>query len=355
MQNLVVIINDPLVGMALLRTAAFWGRKCTVLSRYGCGYVKFASACKEFHEASEADIQNRLMQLLTELSLDAEENVFCAAGDISTRALIIASRDHGLKTLTLPSLTAFDQLYRKDNFDALCRQLDLPSPRTVVVEGREKLPAFLDAKAEIPMPLIVKPVSMSGGIGVRIVKTREELQEIICDVDYDHRPLVVQQYIEGEDIGLSLLSREGDIQAAYVQQRSSGGDRFPSRLDFVDLGARITAFTSYTGPAHIDARVDASGNLYLIEFNARFWASAELSTYLGIDLFTLSLEHEKAADRSAVIGNSEANLSIRSVISDLLKGASTLNSEARGFLKLIARDPIGFLITKSGFLRTAIS
>ena len=352
--NIVIIANDPLVATALLRVASFWGRKCVVLSRYGCSYLRFAAACETFYEVEEEIIQHQLMRSISDLALDKTDNLFIAAGDISTRALIITASENPLKTFPLPSLSSFDNLYRKDKFSELCNLLNLPIPLTAVVEDRYGLTSFLCANAEISFPLIVKPIAMSGGIGIRVAKTPKQLQAIIDDTDYNYHPLVVQQYIDGEDIGVSLLCRAGQVHVAYVQQRTSGGDRFPHGADLVGLAKKIVTNASYTGPAHIDARIDASGKLYLIEFNARFWASVELSTYIGIDLLSMPTDLHQNIVCQGLTRDSGATFSLSHAISTIFWPSKLSRCEANRFLRLIIRDPIGSIIKKSELFRRVV-
>src|SRR5262249_3295405 len=75
-------------------------------------------------------------------------------------------------------------------------------PRTVRVHSPDQAP-------RMPFPVIVKPEREDGSLGIgrrSVVRTRRRLREQIAEViEPYHQPAVVQQFIEGRELAVSLL------------------------------------------------------------------------------------------------------------------------------------------------------
>ncbi len=141
-------------------------------------------------------------------------------------------------------------------------------------------------------PLILKPRSGSGGRGVRLVRSREELRAIPRD-----ERLLVQQYLPGEEYSVDVLvSSKGDVVAAVPRARLK-----------VDSGVAVAATTVHDpqleslarwtarqvgirGVANLQFRRDELGRPKLIEINARFPGTMSLTIAAGVDMPHLWLE-----------------------------------------------------------------
>jgi hypothetical protein len=357
-KEIIFIVDDPVVGLGLLRTAAVNNRTAVVIARYGCGSLRFAAACTKFYEISLENMAHRLLESLCQLKIDTKSCSMVPAGDIATTALINASTCAELKTFPLPSLNASLRLGSKDKFAEICLEVGVSIPTTEAVENKHSLSDFIDG-SRIAYPMIVKPVNMSGGIGIKVVKNTAQLQSIIDDKAFNFSPLVVQEYINGEDIGLSLLAKKGFITHAYVQHRSKSGDRFPLMPELVNQVKKIVAKEDYSGPAHVDARLGRDGKLYLIEFNARFWASVHISDYLGVDLLGLGLMRDASPDNKTATTIVSCELNETFSFSQALLGSlglGALSSQQRGrFYRAIMADPLAYVFTKLPTLRRFVN
>lgn len=358
--GLIFIIDDPVVGLGLLRTAAVNNRTAVVIARYGCGSLRFAAACTKFHEISLSNMTHRLLESLHQLKIDTKSCSMVPAGDIATTALINASACAELKTFPLPSLDVSSRLGSKDKFAEICLEVGARIPTTEAVENKHSLSNFING-SQIPYPIIVKPVNMSGGIGIKVVKNAAQLQSIIDDKTFNFSPLVVQEYIDGEDVGLSLLAKKGFITHAYVQHRSKSGDRFPPMPELVNQVKKLVHKEDYSGPAHVDARLGRDGKLYLIEFNARFWASVHISDYLGVDLLGLGLglmqdaSPDNKTDTRIVSCELNETFSFSQAFLGFL-GIGVLSSKQyRRFFRTIMADPLAYVFTKLPTLRRFVN
>jgi predicted ATP-grasp superfamily ATP-dependent carboligase len=181
----------------------------------------------------------------------------------------------------------FEELYDKASFAAILEQHSLPHPETKTIRSLEELDAL-----EIPFPAIVKPTQGEGGAGITTVASREALREDLASRgDLGLQPVVVQAFVPGHDIDLSLLAEKGRIVAWTIQRRrEDGAMEFVDRPDVFGLCRELVDWTGYNGVVHIDLRIDERDeSVVFIEANPRFWGSLCYSTWVGVDFLDLGL------------------------------------------------------------------
>ena len=117
-----------------------------------------------------------------------------------------------------PTLEMFDLLNNKYEFAKICRYLEIPHPETLVVASKEELlnGGCLD---RIGTPVMCKPLSAAGQEGVVKVR-RDHLDTDLRKVDY--APILVQKYVEGEEIGTGVYCRNGEI-VMFIAHRFAKG------------------------------------------------------------------------------------------------------------------------------------
>lgn len=184
-----------------------------------------------------------------------------------------------------------DAIYDKWSFHGLVA--DVPGvrvPRSGLVHLRETDAAAI--AAAIGYPLLVKPLTGEGGHGITRVRDVHQLQADLAARDADAFPVKLQRFIRGPTLGLSLLAKEGRVLASDVQlHRADGAREIVDDEEVQAMGARIVAALQYGGPGHIDfVRDAATGDLYAIEFNCRFWSSVEVSLWLGGNFPALAVD-----------------------------------------------------------------
>src|SRR3989304_3891130 len=90
---------------------------------------------------------------------------------------------------------------------------------------------------------------------------------------YSHPPLILQEFIPGKDIDLSVLAVGGRVVASAVQQwPDSGMLEFCEHPEVEELGRKVVSLFNYDGVAHFDMRIDErTGRVLVLECNPRFW------------------------------------------------------------------------------------
>ncbi len=221
----------------------------------------------------------------------------------------------------IPSPQNLETFDDKWLFHQFCTAHGLRVPATRFVGAKEKLD-YAEIAQEFSVPFVVKPTNMAGSMGVKVVTGREDFEaNILFNPAYDYNSLIVQRYVDGTDIDLSLLADHGTV-SAFAIQRIAG-----ARIEFLPdpylemVAATICSLSGYDGVMHIDARIDRNtGTVYLIEANPRFWASLAASVVCGINFVAASV-----APRTATSGVRRLTTGEASCRHPLLQPASWKN------------------------------
>jgi len=210
--------------------------------------------------------------------------------------------------------------------DAAARSRDKAAMRRALEEAGVPQPEFRMAgpdadvaglAAEVGLPCVVKPVSLSGSRGVIRADDREaavvaakRVRAILADAGGDpEAPLLVERYIPGDEVAVEGLLRGGTLEplAVFDKPDPLEGPYFeetiyvtPSRLPPETLGAivRMTADAAAAlelveGPIHAELRTDG-GRAWVLELAARSiggLCSRALRFGVGVTLEEVILRH----------------------------------------------------------------
>lgn len=135
------------------------------------------------------------------------------------------------------------------------------------------------------IPCVVKPISGAGKQGVSFVHSEDEFKAAINYINgATDSEIIVEEYIEGAEVSVESISFEGKHYVIQVTDKeNSGPPHFvelshhqPSSLnpEVIEKIKRIipnllTAVGFTNGASHTEMKIDASGNVYLIEINPR--------------------------------------------------------------------------------------
>lgn len=104
----------------------------------------------------------------------------------------------------------------KKYFKQRCMEYGIPAPIEVYVPSIEDI-----RRKDIPYPVIIKPVDSASSVGVTPCFTPEELEEgyrkaVACSKSGE---VIVEQYLPYDEINLTYIAQDGDIQLAAVHDR----------------------------------------------------------------------------------------------------------------------------------------
>lgn len=196
-----------------------------------------------------------------------------------------------LNVAPIPMTATLEMFDDKWRFYQFCKQNQIPVPATRRFESKAEL-NYHALAAEFGVPFVIKPVNEAGARGVQIVRSNLQFERIVRDnAAYQYAPLLVQQYVEGSDIDISLLADRGQVGAFAIQKADDSKVEFVHNPDLEQMAMKLCRLSAYHGVMHIDARVDKlSGKVYLIESNPRFWASLNASVACGLNFVAESIQ-----------------------------------------------------------------
>jgi predicted ATP-grasp superfamily ATP-dependent carboligase len=228
------------------------------------------------------------------------------------------SRFEGLTTLALPTPAALAATHDKSATLALARRLGVPVPATRLVAD---VGEGLATARELGYPIVVKPVSSrqvlaDGTIGSYAVTYATDPDELRQRLETPGAcPVLLQQWLPGEGIGVELLMDHGRPLAAFQHRRirevpptggaSSLRESVPLEPELYDHAVRMLAEVEWTGLAMVEFRRGRDGAGHLMEINGRVWGSLPLATTSGMDfpgrLADLLLDGPPAADEPVAV------------------------------------------------------
>jgi len=218
--------------------------------------------------------------------------------DVSTD-LVLGHKDQLGNVLTaMPTYAVYQKASDKHAIAKIAADLGIPVPSFTYV-AREPINAVRDR--EYVYPLMVKPrrsrIPIENGYlhtEVAVAKSRDDLQQILKE---DPRILndgvLLQEFVEGTGAGVFALYDRGKEIAMFAHRRirekpPSGGVSVLSESVMLDpdlcgLSRQLLERLSWHGPAMVEYRIGKDGTPYLMEINARFWGSLQLSASAGVD------------------------------------------------------------------------
>lgn len=137
-------------------------------------------------------------------------------------------------------------------------------------------------------PILVKPILGGGGEGIKLARSRVDLDEIIAAQAPTDEPTYAQQFVTGRTIQVGGVAKSGIpiVISAYV------GEPYPDSpfgqigtfrlLDLPDEESAVAALladTGYTGAFCVDLIQDETGQSWFLELNARIFGS-----WMGLQL-----------------------------------------------------------------------
>ena len=233
-----------------------------------------------------------------------------------------------------PSLKSFDLLNNKWRFTQLCEQLAIRCPRTMMAADRGELLQKIDS-GERPVPFIAKPLDSDGSTGVVLVRSRDQA---LSDSAIDYSPILVQDYIEGEDIGASVYCDEGRIHA-FVAHRLKRATYSTFQSDEIQGAiARIVAATGARGVLNFDMRLGRDNAIYWLECNPRFFYKMYLSMLAGVDFAPFGLPEPRENLRGSLPTGAGVR-TFKAIFADLAR-PWRLTAQDWAYVRYIAADPV---------------
>ena len=176
----------------------------------------------------------------------------------------------------------------------------VPTPKFMVAEEGQDLS---EAK-EMSYPVIVKPTDRSGSRGINKISSFEELPAAIKDSVENsfQKKAIIEEYLEGEEYSCECISYKGKHHfLAVTKKYTTGAPHFietghlePAKLpegkeDKVigQIFQALDALKIENGASHSEFKMDAEGNVKIIEIGSRMGGDC-----IGSDLVKISTGYD---------------------------------------------------------------
>jgi argininosuccinate lyase len=214
------------------------------------------------------------------------------AGVMSTSEYSIetAARVAARLSLVGPDAEAVRTCRHKGRLVRALERANVNVPQTFEVSSRAALEQL---GPTLRFPVVVKPVSGSGSVGVRLVSDRTDLLNVGGALLAETRnqrgipiasEILVQQYVPGEEYSVEVFSIDGRDHVLGCTKKHLGrapffiemGHDFPARCSpSIEEAIRSEALRALSavgyrsGPSHVECRLGSNGRVSIIEVNPR--------------------------------------------------------------------------------------
>jgi predicted ATP-grasp superfamily ATP-dependent carboligase len=298
--RILVLDGEHRSALAALRALGRKGHQvytASQLKRTACGFSRYCKGSVRYSSPNNNRSQfiSDIKEHLKKLRID----VLLAMTD-ATMYRILQHENEIRKLVVIPAVS-FEQYKRasdKCNLMKMAKRLNVEYPQTLYFRNAEQA---LLKKEQFEYPLVLKPQSSIIELNnrlvycsVSIIDSPQMLYHVLTGRSYYQYPFMVQNFIRGEGLGVFVLCTNGELKAYCAHKRIRekppwGGvsvvseSMIPSQ-SVLNNASVLLKELNWNGVAMVEFKNDLSGNIAkLMEINARFWGSLQLSIDAGID------------------------------------------------------------------------
>ena len=186
-----------------------------------------------------------------------------------------------------PTEDVFAQVINKGTMTQRAQEIGVDTPKTFLPQPGDPDSAMGHG---LPYPVLVKPLRGIAGKGIHIANDAIELVAAIDDLE---APFLIQEFIDGQDLDLTILCDHGEPLAgsAYINLRNAPLPYGPpvacrtiEDAQLMASGVKFLRGLAYHGVAHLDYRQDPRDRKpKLLDFNARLAGTNEISILSGVN------------------------------------------------------------------------
>jgi len=295
--NVVLICHFGRTGYNILRSLRGVNARVYLVHDDRSASLKYSRYCKVIHAAKDLSTADpeQVLRIVNDLHLKVGL-ASVIASDVESLAFLSQIKDRLLApAFPMAGTDTIATLHDKWKFHQLCESAGVALPKALYFRNKPEFDPGL-IERELGFPVIAKPVDSYGQRGIKILHDQVQVQNWLSSHgDFDHRPTIVQEYIEGQDWALSIFAQDGVIKhwVSWVcpGQLDAGygigrflATEFRPRDDLFTAGQKIVAATNFSGVANFDARYDdRSGVMRMLECNPRFFNRMSAARLSGVD------------------------------------------------------------------------
>lgn len=242
-----------------------------------------ASYLLPYPSAGDSALLERLLCIHEQEQLDAV--IPCLDSELPAFLAIAPELERrGIRSY-LPGTSAL-QARNKDRLAELCQHLGVPHPR---IQAVQEASFFQRCRASgWEYPLVVKGAFYDAIICHSPEEAEQAFARLARQWGY---PVLVQQFLHGQEVNLTGLGDGRSLQGAVMMRKRALTDKGKAwaGVSIVDeqlerLAATLVEGLGWRGPLEVEALKASDGKLYLIEVNPRFPAWIYLAPAVGRNL-----------------------------------------------------------------------
>lgn len=299
-----VVASAGADALRVAKALAVGGMPVAVLDLSGSAHLRWSRFCRRHIPIDDGPAicgePDRLSELIEREGSRWNANVVVPAGMRATLAMAtLPCRFGSAARFPVSDREVLAMLRDKSSFRRVASRFGIPEPATIQLHGPE---AALDWPGSFPC--VVKTTAKGGGEGVEVVRSPDELRHTVRDLSLRYGwPLLVQQYVPGNDLVSAFLCDRGRIVCSSHQEYATDGTHvtFTEEPPIVEMLGPLLEELRVDGVVQFDFRRRAGdGALLAIECNPRFWASVGLSLLAGLNFPVIGARLAMGAPRSEI-------------------------------------------------------
>jgi biotin carboxylase len=184
----VVTLGASHAEIPLVRAVKQLGFRCVVVSGDATGMA--IAVADEFVECDYSDVA----AVSAVVAIRRPAAVIAGCNDFAAITASEIAVQFGLPGHDLPAITR--AVHLKSEFRLLCDELALSNPRAVAFDDPIAASSHCTGS---PLPLIVKPVDLTGGKGIGLIRTAEDIAPVVESAFRASREkvVVIEEFVEG--------------------------------------------------------------------------------------------------------------------------------------------------------------
>ncbi len=279
--------------------------------------VSKSRLCKGTYKIEQNDFHenNEFVLNIIEKIIPNNEECYIIPSCIDS-TLFLSKYNKGFKsvsnTFPISDYKTIMMLNNKWDFYQFLKELNFPVPKSILVNESTDI-----IRGRLNFPIIIKPTDLEGGMGVKRLDTQEELNDTIKKYK---TPIIIQEYIEGSDFNLGIISIKGEVVASVIHKNTRELVEFKENEVVLELGKKIVKELSFSGIIHFDMRIDEEkGSIKILECNPRVWGSMIHVLYSGSNFIQLLIDAKGNRFEYSQISHGTFSLTIKAILVRTLK------------------------------------
>lgn len=316
----------------------------------GLGKSRFCSAFELTSLAIDGTYNEALAAEINHVIQKYGISVVIAGDAPATRSLIAVKSLLRVAVFPMPELPDFDLLNNKWAFTQLCQSKHVRSPPTWLFADRNELAGFLGANDD-QRSFIAKPLSQDSSKGVIRVSART-WGNVSTQLTY--APILLQEFIEGIDIGTSVFCDRGRITAFIAHHYGRGRYRPLQDAGIVaDLQALLGPLQT-SGIFNFDMRRTVDGQIYYLECNPRVFWKISMSMLAGVNFVAQGLAAMGLMAPPIQASTPSSVLFPKALLLQAATAPWQLNGASTQALRFLYADPLPYFSELMGFERDPV-